>query len=73
MSKIFIVAGTRDEARNWASDARIPFSEIVYVRNVMQLRGAFDPLVAYVGTWRERKDLEEISQILKYLKEVSKR
>ena len=70
MAKVYVVSGNFDEARGWAREAGIPFSELIYVNTVTRLRGVTDPLIAYVGTWRNRKDLEEIRQIVTYLKVI---
>lgn len=71
-NKIYIVAGNFRQANEWAREARIPPSKFVYVENVSRLRGVSDPVVAYVGTWRDRKDLPEIAQALEFIRELIK-
>jgi len=65
MSKIYVVAGNMQQAKYWASEFRIPTRNIVYVSSPNVLRGTSDPVVAYVGTYAERKDLDKIYEMLK--------
>jgi hypothetical protein len=71
--KIYVVAGTGEEARRWINSniekrAKIgmPYSlsDYVYVANADKLRGIRDPHGVFVGNWMGRADIYEIVQTL---------
>ena len=73
MSKIFVIAGTYQEATNWIKqdlENRYPFnlslsmSDYVYVSSPDTLRGVRDPHGVFVGNWLGRPDIFEIVQAL---------
>jgi len=72
--KTIVIAGNYNQGLNWAeSDCKkrwangntsISLSEYIIVSNANQLRGIQDPHGVFVGTWREREDIEEIITVL---------
>ena len=71
--KIYVVAGTGDEARRWINSniekrAKIgmPYSlsDYVYVANADKLRGIRNPHGVFIGSWRERLDIFQIVEAL---------
>jgi len=72
--KTIVIAGNYNQGLNWAeSDCKkrwangntsISLSEYIIVSNANQLRGIQDPHGVFVGTWREREDIEEIVETL---------
>jgi hypothetical protein len=67
--KIYVVAGTGEEARRWINSniekrAKIgmPYSlsDYVYVANADKLRGIRDPHGVFVGNWLGRPDIFDI-------------
>ena len=74
MSKIFVIAGNRAEADDWiksnlekrknSGETTLSWSEYVFVSGPEQLRGWNEPHGVFIGTWKERKDMEEIFQML---------
>ncbi len=71
--KIYVVAGTGEEARRWINSniekrAKIgmPYSlsDYVYVANADKLRGIQDPHGVFVGNWKGRADIFDIVQQL---------
>jgi hypothetical protein len=75
MNKIFVIAGTVQQATEWITqdlEKKSPSNNLLsrtdYVRvdGVDRLRGVQDPHGVFIGTWRERKDIYEIVQTLIY-------
>ena len=74
MAKIFVIAGNRAQADVWirsnldkrakAGETTLSLSEYVYVDSPVKIRGFAEPHGVFIGTWRERKDMEEIFQTL---------
>jgi hypothetical protein len=74
MSKIFVIAGTNHEANDWirrnmekrhiSGTTTLSRSEYVYVADPIVLRGFRDPHGVFIGTWRERKDIEQVIETL---------
>ena len=71
--KYLVVAGNRNEFQIfikrkcqelWAPGYNISMSNFVYVAGEDQLRGYSNPQGFFVGTWRERNDIEQILNIL---------
>ena len=72
--KTIVIAGNFNQGLNWAdSDCKkrwangntsISLSEYIIVSNANQLRGIQNPHGMFVGTWREREDIEEIITVL---------
>lgn len=72
--KTFVIAGTATEARNWidsnirkrhaAGNTSVSMSDYVTVTSSTTLRGVIDPHGVFVGSWKERWDLEEIVETL---------
>jgi hypothetical protein len=73
--RIFVVAGTRVqydifirkkcEELFWENNTSILLSNFIYVDSIDKLRGYSDPHGYFIGTWCERKDIEEILFIIK--------
>jgi hypothetical protein len=71
---MYVIAGTEPQAYEWINEEiqeRInngePMTSIQdyqYVHSVDVLRGAINPRGIFVGTWYERKDMNEIFQTL---------
>jgi hypothetical protein len=74
MSKIYVIAGNRDQAHQWmkeniqkrmaSGETTLSYSDYVLFTNVDSLRGVANPHGVFVGTWRERDDLDNVFMIL---------
>lgn len=74
MSKKFVIAGNHEQAKHWinnhlkkrqaAGETTLSSSEYVIVHGSDVLRGRGEVHGVFIGTWRERKDIEEIVEIL---------
>lgn len=74
MSKIFVIAGNRAEADQWIKGnlekrknsgvTTLSWSDYVVVKDPVTLRGYRNPSGVFIGTWRQRKDMEGIFQLL---------
>jgi hypothetical protein len=72
--KQLVIAGTYDQAQLWikndlarrsaVGETTLSQSEYTIVHNPDQLRGMRDPTGVFVATWRERKDIFEILNML---------
>lgn len=72
--KIYVVAGNHEQAKFWinehikkrqlAGETTLSLSEYVVVSSVINVRGVLNPHGYFVGTWKERKDLQEILQVM---------
>jgi hypothetical protein len=72
--KKLVIAGTYEQAQLWikndlakrsaAGETTFNLSEYSIVHNPDQLRGMRDPTGIFVATWRERKDIFEILNML---------
>ena len=72
--KTFVIAGTAEQAKVWinnhlkkrqlAGETTISLSEYVVVHGSDVLRGRGEVHGVFIGTWRERGDIEEIIEIL---------
>jgi hypothetical protein len=71
--KIYVVAGTRWEAKGWImqdiekkypTNPSLTISHYVYVDSPSRLRGLNDPHGVFIGTWRSRNDIKEIVETL---------
>lgn len=68
--KYFVIAGNRFQATDFINKkvqqlyemgtTSISLSNFVYVSDVSSLKGYSNPTGWFVGTWRERKDIDEI-------------
>jgi hypothetical protein len=78
MSKIFVIAGTQDQAHQYikrkceerfrAGETSVSMSDYVSVSDANKLRGVRDPFGVFIGTWKERTDLMEILDVLSFAK-----
>lgn len=57
--RVYVVAGSKREAEDWARDSGIPRQQIEYVARHDQMRGLDRVVIAFVGTWRDRADATE--------------
>jgi predicted nucleic acid-binding protein len=74
MSKIFVVAGSYHQAKEWikqdiekrinAGQTSLTLSHYVYVSSAADLRGYSDPHGMFIGTWKERPDIRDIVEVL---------
>lgn len=55
----YIIAGNIDQYRNWAAD-KMSVNHCQYVGGPDILRGIENPHGVFIGTWYERKDIQEI-------------
>ena len=71
--KTLVIAGTYHEANYWIiqdlgkkypSNTSLSMSDYSIVHNPDQLRGMRDPKGIFIGTWRNRKDIFEILNML---------
>jgi len=68
--KTFVVAGTHAEYADWVERKGYSKTEYVYVASTNNLRGisAEDLKGIYIGSWRHRADIDEIRQMIAFLK-----
>ena len=74
MSKIFVIAGTREQANQWIKSnlekrsksgvTTLSWSDYVIVNDPVKVRGYSDPHGVFVGTWKERADILDIVELL---------
>lgn len=74
MSKIFVIAGTGEEARRWingniekrakSGETTYSLSDYCYVATPDKLRGIQNPHGVFVGNWLGRPDILEIVEAL---------
>lgn len=72
MSKIFVIAGTYQEAKNWIAknyqeraaigDQQASTRDYLYVSKPEDLKGFCNPHGVFVGNWMGRPDIYEIVQ-----------
>jgi hypothetical protein len=71
--KKLVIAGNMNEAQYWIiqdlgkrypNNTSLSMSDYIIVHNVDQLRGRRDPTGIFIGTWRERKDIFELLNML---------
>lgn len=72
--KTFVIAGNHEQAKHWinnhlkkrqaAGETTLSSSEYVIVHGSDVLRGRGEVHGVFIGTWRERGDIEEIVEIL---------
>ena len=69
VSKYFVISGNHDEYLSWRKENRIRLledriiqgtSDLVYVSGPHVLKGVRDPRGIFIGTWKERRDIEQI-------------
>ena len=68
----FIVAGNHNVYQNWLHEKRYTPQEYRYVTSSDILRGRINIEGFYIGTYKERKDIEEIQMIIKTSKRAPK-
>lgn len=65
MSIIFIVAGTAEEAETWMLNNNLKHGDMyIKVDTVEDVDRYLNPHGVFVGTWRDRKDILEILELL---------
>lgn len=80
--KFFIIAGTHDQYRNWVKrnidriyqsdpSRSISLSNFVYVSRPDVLRGHREVHGYFVGTFRNRPDIRDIVQHIRYINSIS--
>jgi len=62
--KTLVIAGNYDQATIWMHAKQKRTVTHTVVHNADQLRGMRDPSGIFIGTWRERKDIFEILNML---------
>jgi len=80
MNKIYVVAGNYDQYRMYVrrkiqelynqGNTSISMSDFVHVHNADSLRGLQNIHGFFVGTYRERSDLQEIIQTLRIINNI---
>lgn len=75
MAKIFVIAGTVEQARLWIKEnlkkrmdsgvTTLSHSDYVIVDSVYRLRGVSEPHGVFIGTWKLRDDILTIVQELR--------
>jgi len=58
--KNYIIAGNFDEYLQWVSKSNLSPNSAICVSSPAVLRGTQNPHGFFIGTWRERDDLEDI-------------
>lgn len=74
MSRIYVIAGNHEQATRWMKEninkrmaqgeTSVSYSDYALRTSADTLRGVANPHGVFVGTWRERKDLDDIFMIL---------
>lgn len=74
MSKIIVIAGTLEQAKQWikqhldkrmnAGETTLSYSDYVTVKGLDHLRGFSDPHGYFVGTWKQRPDIKQIVEYM---------
>ena len=74
MNKIFVIAGNKYQAEVWikqdlekrskSGTTTLSRSEYVYVDDATRIRGIRDPHGVFIGTWKERWDIQEVVETL---------
>lgn len=74
MSKIWVIAGNASQADAWiksdldrrwdAGEKTISRSSYIQLVSPNHLRGISNPRGVFVGTWRQRKDIQDIVETL---------
>jgi hypothetical protein len=74
MSKIFVIAGTNQEAQNWIAknyqeragmgDQQVSVRDYKYVSHADDVKGYTNPHGVFVGNWLGRPDIYEIVEAL---------
>ena len=72
--KKLVIAGTHDQAQLWiqndlakrsaAGETTLSMSEYVIIDSPTKLRGMIDPHGVFVGTWKQRADINDIIDVL---------
>jgi hypothetical protein len=62
--KNYIIAGTYEQYKHWLRTKILSPSTHVYVTNPDTLRGVHNPHGWFIGTWRDRDDMEQIFEVL---------
>lgn len=74
MSKVFVIAGTYEQFRMFREqlvytmsieDIPVKYQDVVYVSGPDQLRGYREPWGYIVGTWYNRKDINELDILIR--------
>jgi hypothetical protein len=68
MEKIYVIAGNAKEFNFWCNENKVsPHSPLVsYVHDVNCLRGLRNPRIEVYGTYRARKDKEELDEVVRH-------
>jgi hypothetical protein len=74
MQRKLVIAGNVFQANEWikkdcnrrsaAGDRSVSISDYIVVTDPTRIRGIRDPHGVLIGTWRERKDVQELIEIL---------
>lgn len=69
MSKIFVISGNHSQYNDW-KNRNYPemllngdiqgLQDIIYVSSIERLRGVSNPKGIFIGTWYERKDIQDL-------------
>jgi hypothetical protein len=72
--KIYVIAGNKEQANSWiksnldkrmkSGETTLSWSDYVYLDSPLKLRGVQDPRGVFIGTWRDRPDIEELVDAL---------
>jgi hypothetical protein len=71
--KTLVIAGNANEAKHWIitdlgkkypSNTSLSMSDYIIVHHPDQLRGMRDPSGIFIGTWKQRKDIFELLNML---------
>lgn len=72
--KIYVIAGNKEQANSWiksnldkrmkSGETTLSWSDYVYLDSPLKLRGVQDPRGVFIGTWRDRPDIEELVEAL---------
>lgn len=61
MSKIAVIAGTYEQARNWAQQNSLGVSDWWDISDPDRLRGLRPSKIVFVGTYVQRRDFEQLA------------
>jgi len=60
MKRHYIISGNYDQYKQWTWERGVDRKDFVFVGGPDILRGIRDPHGVFIGTWYERKDIDDI-------------
>ena len=67
----YVVAGEFNEYINWLDEKGYCYTEYLYVIGPKMLENVFNPTGFFIGSWKDRNDIDEIKELIKKNKSQS--